>query len=393
MIIAHLADAHLGFRAYSRVTPDGRNQREADVADAFARTLDAVGALRPDLVLVAGDLFHSVRPSNAAISAAFRGFTRLAARLEGAPVVVVAGDRETPRSADTASILDLFREIQGVAVVTERVEALPFPALDAEVVAVPHAALAEMRELRLPASGGAGVRVLLAHGRLGGGRAEALPGGALADGGATLPPALIESGEWSYVALGHHPTAVEIAPNAWYAGSIERTSPDPWAEATSQKGFVLFDTGTGEASFQSIETRAVLDLPRVSARGLDAAAVDAAIQTVLREVEGGLDGRIVRLVVADLSRAGLRRLDGRVLREARAAALHFLLDARPPAASSTQSGLLAARGVSLESLVEGYLMEVWQPTMEGTDRATLVALARRYLEQASEGGHGGVRDR
>lgn len=390
MIIAHLADVHLGYRAYSRVTPDGRNQREADVADAFARTIDAISRLRPDLVLVAGDLFHSVRPSNAAIAAAFRGFTRLAERLDGSPVVIVAGDRETPRSADTTSILELFREIGGVVVVTERVESLRFDALGAEVVAVPHAALAGGRELRLPTPAAAAARVLVAHGRAAGGNAEALLGVASADGGATLPLALVEPAAWTYVALGHHPIAVEMAPNAWYAGSIERTSADPWSEVETGKGFVVFDTGTGKASFHPIATREVLDLPRVSARGLDTHAVDAAIRSVLRGTEGGLDGRIVRLVVTDLSRAGLRRLDGRALREARTAALHFLLDVRAPARTSAGSALLGARGVSLETQVESYLTDIWEPTMERIDRAGLVELARRYLEQASERGHGGV---
>ena len=62
MRLVHLADLHLGFRQYQRLTPAGINQREADVAGTFRRALDRVIALRPDLVLVAGDVFHTVRP-------------------------------------------------------------------------------------------------------------------------------------------------------------------------------------------------------------------------------------------------------------------------------------------------------------------------------------------
>ena len=72
MKIDHLADLHLGFRAYHRVTPRGINVREADVADAFRRAVARTVELRPDLVLIAGDVFHTVRPSNASIARAFR---------------------------------------------------------------------------------------------------------------------------------------------------------------------------------------------------------------------------------------------------------------------------------------------------------------------------------
>ena len=70
MKIAHLADLHLGYRAYHRSTSRGVNQREADVADAVRRAVAQVAELRPDLVLIAGDVFHAVRPSNTAIAEA-----------------------------------------------------------------------------------------------------------------------------------------------------------------------------------------------------------------------------------------------------------------------------------------------------------------------------------
>ncbi|HEU4990688.1 MAG TPA: metallophosphoesterase, partial [Gemmatimonadaceae bacterium] len=64
MRVVHLSDLHLGFRQYQRLTPLGANQREADVALTFKRTVDRVIALHPDLVVIAGDVFHSVRPTN-----------------------------------------------------------------------------------------------------------------------------------------------------------------------------------------------------------------------------------------------------------------------------------------------------------------------------------------
>ena len=111
MKLAHIADSHLGIRQYHRQTPTGINQREADVANAFRGVIDDVIAQRPDVVIIAGDLFHSVRPTNAAIVFAFRQFQRLREALPGVPVVIIAGNHDTPRSSETGSILRLFEEL------------------------------------------------------------------------------------------------------------------------------------------------------------------------------------------------------------------------------------------------------------------------------------------
>ena len=88
MRLIHLSDLHLGFRQFQRTTPDGINQREADVAASFARALDRVIELRPELVLIAGDVFHTVRPTNPAILHAFTQFSRLVRALPDAIVVI-----------------------------------------------------------------------------------------------------------------------------------------------------------------------------------------------------------------------------------------------------------------------------------------------------------------
>jgi exonuclease SbcD len=102
--LAHIADPHLGIRQFHRQTSGGINQREADVAAAFKAAIDGVIAQRPDAVVVAGDLFHSVRPTNAAIVFAFRQFQRLRDALPGAPLVLIAGNHDTPRSTETGSM-------------------------------------------------------------------------------------------------------------------------------------------------------------------------------------------------------------------------------------------------------------------------------------------------
>src|SRR6185312_14268114 len=106
--LAHLADLHLGFRQFDRQTPRGGNQREADVAEAFRRAVDDLLVQRPDLIVLAGDIFHSVRPTNPAILYLFQQLHRLRAGLPDAPIVMIAGEHDTPRSAETRSILPLY---------------------------------------------------------------------------------------------------------------------------------------------------------------------------------------------------------------------------------------------------------------------------------------------
>src|SRR3954468_8975124 len=180
--VAHLADPHLGARQYHRQTSAGINQREAGVARAFRLAVDGVIAAAPDLVVVAGDLFHSVRPTNAAIVFAFRQFQRMREALPDAPIVLIAGNHDTPRSTETGSILRLFEEL-GVDVATDEARRLVYSALDLAILAVPHQALAGNARPSLRADGGERHRVLLLHGEIEGvfpaDRSAAEYGGAL----------------------------------------------------------------------------------------------------------------------------------------------------------------------------------------------------------------------
>ena len=78
MKIFHLADTHLGYSAYRKVSPDTRlNQREIDVFNVFEEFVDTALNNKPDLIIHAGDLFDSVRPSNRAIAFAVRQLLRI----------------------------------------------------------------------------------------------------------------------------------------------------------------------------------------------------------------------------------------------------------------------------------------------------------------------------
>jgi len=385
MLIAHLADLHLGYRAYHRLAPGGINARERDVGQAFRVALDRVIALKPDLVLVAGDVFHTVRPSNAAIADAFRQFARLAAALPATPIVVIAGNHDSPRAVETGSILRLLAEIRGVVAVDDEARRVALPELGAAVLCLPHAALVGERTVPLEPDPAAATNLLLLHGTIGGDVARQKLRWVTEYGGVTVEQEAIGPERWAYVALGHYHIATELAPNMWYSGSVERTSTNIWDEA-GDKGFLTYDTAARRASFHAVPTRAVVDLPRFSAQGLAAAEIDARIRALTDAIPGGVAGKLVRLVITEIPRDLFRELDHRRIRELKAEALHFHLDARRPEIRRLVGYGAGQRRRTLDEEVAEYLRAVWQPSSAEIRVERLVELAEGYLAQAGDAG-------
>jgi DNA repair exonuclease SbcCD nuclease subunit len=394
MIIVHLADLHLGFRAYHRSTPTGFNLREADVMASFAQALDRIVDIEPDLLVIAGDFFHMVRPPNAAIAESFRLLSRLVLHLPDLHVVIIGGNSDSPRSTETGNILELFRGIAGVHVVTEEAERLFLRSLDCAVMCLPHKALARHQSTdggipELKPNASAARNVLLLHGSIRGETANRKLGHEIEYGGVRIPEEAVNAAQWDYVALGHHHTATELAGNMWYSGAIERTSPNLWLETGDPKGFLTFDTDAGQATFHPLGTRTVVDLPPIRAEGLSPAEVDESIRSAIEAIPGGLDGKIVRLVVHEIPRHVLRELNHRRIREYRAEALHFHLDARSPAVRRTALPDGPLRRRTIAEQVEEYLQKQWEMSSDSLDRDRLVSLGMDYLEAVEDAGSDG----
>ncbi len=376
MKIAHLADLHLGFRQYHRQTPAGINQREADTALAFRQAVDGVLAARPDAVIVAGDLFHSVRPTNAAIVFAFQQFQRIRAALPDAPIVLIAGNHDTPRSTETGSILRLFDEL-GVDVATHEARRFSYPRLDLSVLAVPHEALVRAERPLLRPDGSARYEVLVAHGEVDG----VFPSdrSTVEYGGAHVRPDEFGPGEWSYVAFGHYHVRTELGTRAWYCGSLEYVSTNPWGELRDEaekgvagKSWLLADLDTGIADARPIApARRVLDLPRLDGSDMSAEELQAAIAARVAAVPGGIADQVVRLVVTGVPRHVGRQLDHAVLRGWKSEALHFQLDLRRPEPARTTGVGAPGRRQTLPDIVQDYLSRRQLPA--GIDRAAFVA--------------------
>jgi exonuclease SbcD len=382
MRLVHLSDLHLGFRQYQRLTPGGINQREADVARSFQTAIDRVIDLRPDIVLIGGDVFHNVRPTNPAIIHAFLQFSRLRAGLPNSPVVIVAGNHDTPRAAETGSILRLFREL-GIHVAYSEPERFFFADQDVAVLAVPDVI---GKKASFTPDTKARYNVLLLHGEVQG----MLPAHVASADRAALEIPLAELGAaaWDYVALGHYHVYRQIEPNAYYSGSIDYTSANAWGELYEEriagvpgKGMIERDLESGAHTFHALPpSRPLIDLPPISARGLTVAEVDERILGSVNGCRGGIDDKIVRLIIRDLPRHIARDLDHRALREFKRRALHFHLDTRRPEVVRLSGHGAPGRRPSLADVVREKLMS--RVLENDIDRKELVALGLRYLSEA-----------
>ena len=380
MRLVHLSDLHLGFRQYQRLTATGFNQREVDVARAFGNAIDRTIALAPQVVVIAGDVFHNVRPTNPAVLVAFGQFRRLREALPEAKVVVVAGNHDTPRTAETGCILRLFEALD-VVVVDAKAERFSFPELDLSILAVPDVpgarpALVPDDKFRH--------NVLLLHGEVEG----VIPEQARVTDRASVAISHEELGaaRWSYVALGHYHVYREVAPNAFYSGSIDYTSANAWGELAEEreagiagKGIVEHDLATGEHRFHPLPpVRRWIDLDALSARGLSAAELDAQIRRSVEECNGGIDDQVVRLLARDVPRHIARDLDQKALRDFRRRALHFHLDTRRPEVIRLHGHGAPGRRPSLRDVVRDKLRA---RTIESDlSREALVDLGIRYLD-------------
>jgi exonuclease SbcD len=383
MRLVHLSDLHLGFRQYQRLTPAGINQREADIAGSFRRAVERVIELRPDVVVIAGDVFHTVRPSNPAILQAFRLFTRLRAALPDTLVVMVAGNHDAPKTTETGCILRLFLEL-GIHVVDAEPQRLDFPERELSILAVPD--VPGVPRVALTPDPGARYNVLLLHGEVEG----MLPKHAAPVDRAPMEISTEDLGaaQWSYVALGHYHVYREIAPNAYYSGSIDYTSANAWGELVEEraagiagKGLIERDLATGAHTFHPLPpARPLIDLPPVVAKGMTSAELDTAIRDTVARVPDGIDDRIVRLIVRDVPRHVARDLDHKALREYKRRALHFHLDTRRPEILRTSMSGAPGRRPSLAETVREKLST--RLLSSDVDRAALVALGLRYLEEA-----------
>jgi len=87
----------LGYAQY------GLEVRRQDFDNAFSEVVDRTIELKPDFMIIAGDLFHQARPSNHTLENTIRSFKRL--KDAGIPVLTVDGSHDSAPNTITSTIL------------------------------------------------------------------------------------------------------------------------------------------------------------------------------------------------------------------------------------------------------------------------------------------------
>ncbi len=93
----HAADLHLGYSQY------GLEARRQDFDNSFKALVDKTIELKPDFMIIAGDLFHQPRPSNVTLENTIKSFKRL--KDVGIPVLTVDGSHDSAPNTITGTIL------------------------------------------------------------------------------------------------------------------------------------------------------------------------------------------------------------------------------------------------------------------------------------------------
>ncbi|HJW98112.1 MAG TPA: DNA repair exonuclease [Candidatus Bathyarchaeia archaeon] len=94
----HAADLHLGYSQY------GLETRRQDFDNTFRELVEKTIALKPDFLIIAGDLFHQARPSNVTLENAISSFASL--RRAEIPVLTVDGSHDSAPNNITGTILN-----------------------------------------------------------------------------------------------------------------------------------------------------------------------------------------------------------------------------------------------------------------------------------------------
>jgi DNA repair exonuclease SbcCD nuclease subunit len=375
MRVAHISDVHLGYRAYSRTNEHGVNQREADVMRAFRTVLRVALQAEPDLIVITGDLFHAVRPPNSSLIAAYKYLMDLQTQRHGAPLVIIAGNHETPRVVESGCILALLTHIPGVQVVYDQITQLELPALDACLLCIPSRGVGDIEQRILEPNPNFRWNLLLLHGLLEGVTPFALE--------RPIDKQKIVRDEWDYIALGDWHLYTQVAPNALYSGATEFTSTNIWEEAGNPKGWILYDTATRTHEFQKTPTRPVHDLMPIDAAELTAAELNSAIESRANAIEN-FEGAIVRQRIYNLLPELRSQIDGELIRELKTRALHYHLDPRPPRVGFRPGQSSPTDDSDEESRLT--LVDEWRmfarhyPLPADIDREAFIALGVRYLE-------------
>jgi exonuclease SbcD len=374
--IIHISDSHAGYRAYNALDQDlGINQREEDTYQAFKQAVDKIIELHPDILIHAGDLFDTPRPSNRAISFIFEQLMRLAN--QDIPVVIIAGNHSTPRMRDTGSIFQLFKFIPNLHPVFQGVvEKIRVSAgvhgKELAIHALPHCLKKEDFCSQLDTiepDENCDYNVLLLHAAVSG-----IKEFSMGEFNEQEVPTGYLSPHFDYIALGHYHQFTQVKENCFYSGSTERFS---FNELDQKKGFIEFDLANAKMEFHKLDIRPMEDLGIIEAGQLDAADLMQKLKGIILSKK--IHQKIIRLTVRDVNLPAYNALDFNTIKELTAPALHFDLRF----CKKEQANEVQASAPSINTLANEFQSYISQIAIDDFDKERVLQTGLDYLESAA----------
>ena len=375
MRILHFSDTHLGFQAFDQVNAQGINAREQDVYDAFEHTVNRILALKPDAVIHSGDFFHRPSPSNRALTFGLEQLRRVCdAHI---PVYVIAGNHETPKTVYTSPILRAFGSLTCIHPFFG--EAWEVAELDGLAIhGVPHIndnrILNEELSRLEPLPGK--FNILMLHTSLG-------KRFLMEEYGEQIFPDLFTEklAGFQYLALGHwhNYQKIDLHPNAWYCGSVERLSD---TEIGAEKGFMLLDIaadGSCKTSFEAIPTRPWLKLEIQKCQDKTVAEMTEKLESFASENK--TEGAIISLIFNEIKVEQSLELSNIYLKNLFADAFQILPKRRSFADRNFVRNLDADQFDRLDQIFADYIRDKYT---ENPQLATQIVEKAAYYFQSSQ---------
>jgi len=373
MRILHLADTHLSYSAYRKTTEEGINQREIDIYNAFIQCINYAVKRKPDLVLHAGDLFDSVRPTNRAITIAIQQILRLSK--ENIPFIVISGNHETPKLKETGNIFTIFEHLNHVYPIhNNRYENVSLQIKNETVVihAIPQCQNSKEFDSnfkKIAFDKKADYNILIAHGAVAG-----IKEFKMNEFNELFIPVKNIKQNFDYIALGHYHMYTKLQENTFYAGSTERLS---FTEAGNQKGFLEIELGQKlKHKFIPVNTRIMIDVPPVDCSALNAVEIVKKTKETILSIEP--KDKIIRIRLENIPSHVQRGIDFHQLRTLSKAAVHFEIKSN---SMKTDEPALV-EGYKMTSLADEF--EKFLNTLSFPEKEMLLKLGLSYIHKIEE---------
>ncbi len=323
MKILHIADSHLGYSAYRKVTQDGINQREMDTYNAFKQFVDYSVKSKPDLIIHAGDLFDSVRPNNRAITFTVNQILRISKA--NIPFVIIAGNHEHPKMRETGHIFSIFDHMENIyPIYNAKYETIPFKinGKNLTVHAIPQCELKKQYEnelKKIKPDSTAYYNIFVSHGAVHGIQIFSMN-----EFNELIIPKKILKNDFDYIALGHYHKFTKLADNAYYSGSTERFT---YTDAPDIKGFIEIKLSNKKlkSNFIELKIRTMIDTKPINCSTLKLDEIMKKIKEAINEIKP--KEKTFRITLDDIPTHVYRSLNFGEIKKISSQAIHYEIKA------------------------------------------------------------------